>query len=230
MNQIVTTGIILTRTDYGEADRILTILTPDHGKIKVMAKGVRKIKSKLAGGIELFCESQISLIKGKGEIDTLVSTRLLKNYGSIVKNYERTMLGYEHIKQLNKATEDGAGKEYYDLTVKLLGGLDDPDLPNVFCRLWFELNLLKLAGVSPELKKDLKEHPLKAEKTYKFNLDEMTFEEQSEGPYNSGHIKLLRLGLGLQLPNELAKVRVGGDVIRGCLGLVNSMLRTYLRI
>jgi len=39
----------LSRTDYGEADRILTVLTPDYGKLRLLAKGVRKVKSKLGG-------------------------------------------------------------------------------------------------------------------------------------------------------------------------------------
>ena len=48
-----TKAIVLRRTDYGEADRILQLLTPS-GKRSVIARGVRKEKSKLAGGIELF--------------------------------------------------------------------------------------------------------------------------------------------------------------------------------
>jgi DNA repair protein RecO (recombination protein O) len=51
MRQFRTQAIILNRTDYGEADRIISFLTPDHGKVKAIAKAVRKSKSKLAGGI-----------------------------------------------------------------------------------------------------------------------------------------------------------------------------------
>jgi len=51
MKRINTHGIVLARTDFGEADRILTFLTPDNGKVKAIAKGVRKQKSKMAGGI-----------------------------------------------------------------------------------------------------------------------------------------------------------------------------------
>ena len=46
-NQIVTTGIVLARTDFREADRILTVLTPDNGKVRVIAKGVRLPRSKI---------------------------------------------------------------------------------------------------------------------------------------------------------------------------------------
>src|ERR1700676_1640031 len=49
INQIITTGIVLRRINYMEADRIITILTPDYGKLTLFAKGVRKANSKLAG-------------------------------------------------------------------------------------------------------------------------------------------------------------------------------------
>ena len=51
MKQFISTGIVLARTDFGEADRILTMLSPDFGKLHLIAKGVRKERSKLAGGI-----------------------------------------------------------------------------------------------------------------------------------------------------------------------------------
>src|SRR5215467_6436426 len=103
MNQLNTSSIILARTDFGEADRILTLLTPDYGKLRLMAKGVRRVKSKLAGGIELFSVSDISLMRGRGDIGTLVSSRLVVHYRHIVEDIDRTMLGYELTRQLNRA-------------------------------------------------------------------------------------------------------------------------------
>jgi recombinational DNA repair protein (RecF pathway) len=57
---------------------------PDSGKLSLMAKGVRKVKSKLAGGIELFSTSEITYIPGRGSVGTLVSSRLMRHYGGIV--------------------------------------------------------------------------------------------------------------------------------------------------
>ena len=119
MNQIVTTGIILTRVNYGEADRIITIITPDHGKLRLIAKGVRKSVSKLAGGIELFSISAITYIPGKRDIGTLISTRMVTHWGNIVKNIERTMLGYDFLKVINKVTEDECEEDYYHILVAL---------------------------------------------------------------------------------------------------------------
>ncbi|HEX2615498.1 MAG TPA: DNA repair protein RecO, partial [Nitrososphaera sp.] len=54
MRRFRSDALVISRTNFGEADRILTFLTPNHGKVRGIAKGVRKPKSKLAGGIELF--------------------------------------------------------------------------------------------------------------------------------------------------------------------------------
>lgn len=65
MKTISTQAIVLKRSNYREADRILRVITPDRGKISLIAKAVRKPKSKLAGGIELFSVNEISYIEGK---------------------------------------------------------------------------------------------------------------------------------------------------------------------
>src|SRR5690606_35922194 len=108
-------AIILRRTDYGEADRIMTFLTREYGKIRAIAKGVRKAKSKMAGGLELFSISELHFIKSKGDIDTITSTRLHTHYGHIVKDIERTELAYTMLKIIDKTTEDQTGQEYFDI-------------------------------------------------------------------------------------------------------------------
>lgn len=60
-----TKGIILKRRNFGEADKILTIITPGRGKIEVIAKGVRKIKARLGGHLEVFYEVDFDLEEGK---------------------------------------------------------------------------------------------------------------------------------------------------------------------
>ena len=67
-----TLAYVLKRTNYGEADRILNIITPD-GKRAVIAKGVRKEKSKLAGGVEMFSLSELNIHYGKGEFGLVTS-------------------------------------------------------------------------------------------------------------------------------------------------------------
>ena len=74
-----TEAIVLRRTNYGEADRILKLITP-LGQRSAMAKAVRREKSKLAGGIELFAISDVTIQTGKGDLGVLTSARLIHFY------------------------------------------------------------------------------------------------------------------------------------------------------
>lgn len=231
MNQIVAQGIILARTNYGEADRIITLLTPDHGKLRLMAKGVRRVKSKLAGGIELFSVSDISYVRGRGEIGTLVSTRLIKHYGRIVQDLDRTMLGYDLIKQTNKITEDEPGPEYFVLLTQAFEALDDADIVLEFVRFWFSVQLLRLAGHTPNLQTDAEGQKLVPEKTYDFNFDRMCFvESQGRGNFTATHIKFLRLSFAGHPAKVLTQVQGGGTLTDDLTPLVSTMLQTHLRV
>ncbi|HXG40610.1 MAG TPA: DNA repair protein RecO, partial [Candidatus Limnocylindrales bacterium] len=61
----VTDAIVLSRFPYGEADRILTLITPEHGKLKAIAKGVRRPTSRLGGSLEPFAELRLALARGR---------------------------------------------------------------------------------------------------------------------------------------------------------------------
>jgi DNA repair protein RecO len=230
MNQILTTGIILSRTDYGEADRIITVLTPDHGKLRLMAKGVRRIKSKLAGGIELFSTSHITYIQGKGEIGTLISTRLIKYYSTIVKDIDRVQLGYELIKQSNKATEDEPEAAYYGLLEQAFQALDDASIELELIRSWFQAQLLRQAGHTPNLRTDTNDRPLNADMTYNFDVEAMTFEPHGSGKYTASQIKTLRLLFSPHSPTQLEKVQGMETSLAAVAPLVRTMLQFFVRM
>jgi DNA repair protein RecO (recombination protein O) len=227
MKQLITEGIILARTDYGEADRILTLLTPDQGKLRLLAKGVRRIKSKLAGGIELFSVSHITFIRGRSELGTLVSTRLVRHYGNIVHDLNRTMLGYELIKQLNKITEDEVEPEYFELLKQAFEALDDADIPLPLVKLWFQAQLLRHGGHTPNLQTDASGTALQAGQTYEFNLDSMSFAPHPHGaPFAADHIKFLRLVFAGHQPKTLAAVQGSGTLIPISANLLEMLTRT----
>lgn len=232
MNQLVTPAIILRRTDYGEADRILLLLTPGYGKLSLLARGVRRIKSKLAGGIELFSVSEVTFIKGRGELGTLISTRLIKHYGHIVADLNRTMLGYDLIKQLHKATEDEPEATYFELLRDAFEALDDPEIPPELIKLWFGANILRVAGHTPNLQTDTAGHKLDASATYQFSFEQMSFAPagDGQGPVGASHIKFLRLLFGGHNPKTLAQVRGGDQLIKACTPFVHTLLHTFVRV
>lgn len=232
MNSTSTQGIVLSRTEFGEADRIITFLTSNHGKVRVLAKGVRKQKSKLAGGIELFSVSDISYLAGRGEIHTLVSTRMLKHYGNIVKDLNRTNTGYELIKTLSKATEDSPEPAYFNLLKDAFISLDDAQIDLNLIKVWFYAQLLKLAGHSPNLRTDQDGRKLQAAKKYDFNFDTMGFQESQAGHHSFGadQIKFLRLIFSDNPLAILQKIEKAQNLASRCQPLMQSMLQAHVRI
>lgn len=230
--QFTTIGIILTRTDYGEADRILTWLTPDHGKVKAIAKAARKSQSKLAGGIELFSVSDITVVKGRGEVNTLISSRLVRHYGNIVRDIGRTKLAYDFLKIMHKATEDVPEAAYFKLLDKSLAALDDTGLDSDLTALWFEMQLLKLTGHMPNLRTDSSGAKLTSAKSYTVNVEKMNFEPvaTATGSFTDNHIKFLRLGFSAAGPGVLNRVNEANELAAACAPLVETMLKSFVRV
>jgi DNA repair protein RecO (recombination protein O) len=100
-----TEGIILKRINYGEADRILTVYTNHHGKIRAIAKGVRKLQSRKAGSLELFNHAILFLIKGKN-LDLVTEAQTVHLFKSWRKSLIKVGLAYYFCELVDKLTPD----------------------------------------------------------------------------------------------------------------------------
>lgn len=229
MKPVVTRGIVLARVNYQEADRILTVLSEDQGKLRLMAKGVRKERSKLAGGVELFSVSELSFIRGRGDIGTLVSSRLNTHFGTIVKNIERTMYGYDFLKLMNKITEDNVDSDYFILLENVLAALNNESLDLSLVKLWADMRLLAVTGHIPNLTTDTAGNRLDVSKNYDFEISEMTFSARPDGLFQSGHIKLFRL-VGHTSTNKLTLVDGLQPYIAACQHLAQTMRKSVLHV
>jgi DNA repair protein RecO (recombination protein O) len=223
-----TRGIVLRRVNFGEADRIITFLTPE-GKIGVMAKGVRKPRSKLAGGIELFSESDITLIEGRGQLDIIISARLIKHYPNIIKEYERVQIGYLAIQAINKNTQDDTDASHYDLLKNVFVELDNLDTPVVIISSWFYLKLLDELGHRPNLTHDSRGQKLNQNHNYNFNIEDATFEVSSAGNLSANHIKSWRLLLA-NPPSKLRKITDMEQVITESEKIIKQLFEYHATI
>lgn len=187
-----TRAIVLRRTNYGEADRILQLLTPD-GKISVMAKGVRREKSRLASGIELFAICDVVVGEGKGELGVLTSARLVYFYRHIMEDYDRMQFAYTAIKLVTKASEMVDGPEWYDVLAETLAGLDVRSLQLDVVQMWFYLRYAALMGYELSLWHDITGDDLSPDKTYRYDVAERGLRAVDGGEIIAEHIKLLRL-------------------------------------
>lgn len=187
-----TRAIVLRRTNYGEADRILQLLTTE-GRRSVIARGVRREKSKLAGGIELFAVSDVVIGEGKGELGILTSARLVHFYRHIMEDYDRLQFAYSAIAHIAKASETIDEPEWFELLSELLMGLDNHSIDLELTQTWFYLRYAALLGHQLNLDIDMNGQPLSPERQYRYDSTEQGLIERPHGPLTADHVKLLRL-------------------------------------
>lgn len=187
-----TQAIVLRRTNYGEADRILQLLTPE-GRRSVMARGVRREKSKLAGGIELFSICDVVIGEGKGELCVLTSSRLVQFYRHIIEDYDRLQFGYAVISLVAKASETIDEPEWFDMLADMLMALDNRTIALELTQAWFYLRYASLLGHQLNLDIDVNGNRLSAEQTYRYDSGEQGLLPWPNGALTAAHIKLLRL-------------------------------------
>jgi len=101
-----TEAIILAVKDYSEADRILVVYTKDFGKLSLIAKGVRKTKSKKRGHLEIFNYLKFSAVKSKG-LDIMIEAELINSFGEIRKNLKKISMGYYFCEVIGKSIKEG---------------------------------------------------------------------------------------------------------------------------
>jgi DNA repair protein RecO (recombination protein O) len=150
MATIKTKGIIIKRISLGEADRILTILTEDRGKIRVVARGVRKPRAKLGGFLELFRYNEYLLAEGRN-MDLVTGAYTIDNLVGVGQNLRSVATAYyiaETVDKLIEETQD-VGRSFGIVYQALKAINDGGDLDAI--KSWFEVNLLTSLGFRPEL-------------------------------------------------------------------------------
>jgi len=215
MKTIRTRAIVLRRTNFGEADRILQLLTPE-GRRSVMAKGVRREKSKLAGGIELFAITDVVLGEGRGDLGILTSAQLVKFYRHILEDYDRLQFGYRAIKLVGAASDTVDEPEWFDLLAEVLAALDALTIPSELIETWFLLRYSGLLGRELNLERDIDGAPLSAELRYRYDSSEEGLRPLTSGEVTSDHIKLLRL-IGTRSLKVLVQIGGIGAILPECL-------------
>lgn len=133
-------GIVIRRKSFGEADRILTVFTKKHGKIKVLAKGVRRITSRRGGNIELFNQVEMAIHRGR-TFDILTEAQVINSFSQIRKDLNLVGLAF-HVCEIvdGLCPEHQSHPRVYDLMLEVLNKLDHGLIQA------FEKNLLQELG------------------------------------------------------------------------------------
>jgi len=151
-----TSGFVIKKRDTGEADRVFTFFTKDFGKINIRGRAIRKIASKLKGGVDPVALLEIEFIQGKAH-KTLTDAIVVKSFGNIKKDLSKLRI----LDKMHEVLADLSSREEKDETVfNLLGTtyskLDDSEfknsaLPMVY--FYFVWNLFSVLGFKPEVYK-----------------------------------------------------------------------------
>jgi DNA repair protein RecO (recombination protein O) len=144
-----TLGIILRRTNIGEADRILTIYTKEFGKIKAIAKGVRKINSRLAGNLEPYSMGEFMFHEGK-TFETVIEAANIENNFCLSKDCKNFATAHYFGELIDKLTEENEKQpelfEIFRAAVSRLTGEES----NVLVP-FFEIKILDRLGFRPQV-------------------------------------------------------------------------------
>lgn len=142
-------GIILARRNYGETDRIIALYSKNHGRISLIAKGVRHPTSKKRGHIEIFSLLRFQAVRGKG-LDLMTEAEIIDFFSHIRKNLKKVALAYYFMEVIGRVThENEPHREVFDLVIEHLNKLrEERRLKKL--RLDFISRLLIVLGFWPK--------------------------------------------------------------------------------
>jgi len=144
------TSIVIKRINYSEADKIVTIFTKEYGKIRILAKGIRKIHSRKASQLELFSFVQLSLAKSKF-LDIVTEVEAYELFPKIRNNLKTVAYAYELIEIIDKlCPEQEVHKKLFDLFLETLRALNkEDDKDNALLLEKFKLQAIWNLGFLP---------------------------------------------------------------------------------
>jgi len=146
-----TQGIILKQTKLGEFDKIVTIYTPEFGKLKAVAKGACRPKSKLGGNVEPLTYSLMLLAKGRN-LDIITQSQMINGFLTLKSDLWHMAGGLYILELIDSFTvEGGENRPLFNLLLNTLYQLSEPDSNETILR-YFELHLLHYLGYRPQLR------------------------------------------------------------------------------
>lgn len=151
-------GVILRTVKLGEADRIITILTKNHGKIRAVARGVRRTKSRFGGRLEVFNRDKFLIFEGRGELQHINQAESIDAYGAhFITDYDAYIAANVMVESVDKLLDSASDlvgsdvREYYFLLIAALNSLARGQHSAHIIENSFLLRMLAIGGWYPRL-------------------------------------------------------------------------------
>ena len=143
------TGVVLRTYKLGEADRIVVVLTAEHGKIRAVAKGVRKTKSRFGGRLEPLNHVSLLLYEGR-ELDIVSQAESIDSRAPLLAHLDYLTQGIAMLEAIDQLAQDREPAPHlYRMLVGALRTLEERPSPLVVPAFYWKL--LASEGVRPEL-------------------------------------------------------------------------------
>ena len=151
MPVITTHGLVLRRADYSDYDRMVTIFSPEMGRLDAIARGCRRPKSPLVNAVEPFTSGEFQLYRHR-ERFSLEQCQISDSYFELRGDYDRLRHGVYWLRLLDTAIlPDTPAPELFITTLRALAHLNYGELPPALVTFAFEAHFMRLMGLSPRM-------------------------------------------------------------------------------
>ncbi len=145
-----TDGIVLSRFNLGEADRVLTLITPELGKLRVIAKGVRRPTSRLGGSLEPFAELRVALVRGR-TFDVVTQVSVSHAWLRLRDTLESAATAWYLGELADRSLEERHAAQPIYLLLRRSFELLDAGMASARVARWYEMRFADEMGVRPEV-------------------------------------------------------------------------------
>lgn len=144
-------GLVIRETDFGDANRYITVLTQSGMKIEILCKNIRKKNNRLASAVRVFCFSEIVVYK-KGDKYTLNDASLIHSFWNITQNIETYSLSCYFCELLIYIMQENTKDEHITLlALHSLKALSEQKVNIKLIKAAFELKIMSFLGFCPDL-------------------------------------------------------------------------------
>ncbi len=151
MATLTTPALVIRRSDYGDYDRMVTLFSPEMGRVDAIARGCRRPKSPLVNAVEPFTSGEFQLYAHKDRY-SMEQCQISDSYFELRSDYDRLRHGVYWLRLLDTSIlPDTPMPELFIITLRALAHLNYGELPPELVTFAFEAHFMRLNGLSPRM-------------------------------------------------------------------------------
>ena len=152
MNTLRDEAIVLRTYKSGESDRVVVLWSKSHGKLRAIARGVRKTTSKLGSGLEVMAHVDILLAEGRGELLQVRQVQHVHRFSALRQDFDRLSAALALVEVVDAIpTDNEPDIEIFTMLARALQSLENPDFAPHLVPAAFYFKMLAIDGSAPQL-------------------------------------------------------------------------------